>query len=43
VRGDKEVKINLDDEPRSLLDSLNARRKKVAVGELPGFLGFLAR
>ena len=41
-RGEKEVKIDLNDEPRSLLDSLNAWREKVAEGELPGFLGFLA-
>ena len=36
VGGDEEVKIDLDDEPGSLLDSLNDRREKVAVGELPG-------
>ena len=36
-----EVKIDLDDEPDSLLDSLNAWREKVFVGELPKILGFL--
>ena len=34
--GDKEVKIDLNDEPGSLLDSLNAWREKVVVGELSG-------
>ena len=37
--GDKEVKNDLDDEFRSLLESLNAWREKVAVGELPGIPG----
>ena len=39
VVGDEEVKIDLDNEAESLLDSLNAWREKVAVGELPGILG----
>ena len=30
------MKIDLDDEPRSLLDFLNTWREKVAVGKLPG-------
>jgi len=42
VGGDKELEIDLDGEPRSLLDSLNAWQEKVVVGELLGFLGFLA-
>ena len=33
------MKIDLDDESRSLLDSLNAWREKVIVGELPRILG----
>ena len=33
------VEINLDDEPRSLLDSLNAWREKVNAGSLRGILG----
>ena len=40
--GDEKVKINLDDEPRLLLDSLNAWREKVAVGSSQEFLNFLA-
>ena len=36
---DKEVKIDLDDEPESLLDSLNTWREKVAVGEFPEIPG----
>ena len=39
MRGDKEVQKDSDDEPGSLLDSFNAWRKRVAVGELPGILG----
>jgi len=34
-----EMEINLDDEPGSLLDSLNAWREKVIVGELRGIPG----
>jgi len=34
--GDKEVKIDLNDELGSLLDSLNTWREKIVVGELPG-------
>ena len=33
------MKIDLNDESRSLLDSLNAWREKVVVGELPGIHG----
>jgi len=33
---DKEVEIDMVDEPGSLLDSLNAWREKVAMGKLPG-------
>ena len=36
VGGDKEVKIDMDNEPESLLDFLNAWREKVAVGDLSG-------
>ena len=39
--GDKEMKIYLDDEPRSLLNSLNAWQEKVVVEELPEILSFL--
>jgi len=39
---DKKVKIDLNDEPESLLDSLNTWRVKVVAGELLGILGFLA-
>ena len=38
-RGEAEVEIYLDDEPESLLDSLNVWREKVALGELPGIPG----
>ena len=38
-RREVEVEINLDDEPGSLLDSLNAWREKVIVGELSGIPG----
>ena len=34
-----EMEINLDDEPGSLLDSLNAWREKVIVWELRGIPG----
>jgi len=34
-----EVGIDLDDKPGSLLDSLNAWREKVAIGDLPGIPG----
>ena len=36
---DKEVEIDLHNEPESLLDSLNAWREKVVVWELPGIPG----
>ena len=36
-----EVEIDLDDEPGSLLDSLNAWTEKVVVGRSQKFLGFL--
>ena len=39
VGGDEKVKIDLDDEPGSLLNSLNAWREKVVIGEVPGILG----
>ena len=35
---DEEVKLDLDDEPELLLDSLNAWREKVVIGELPEIL-----
>jgi len=43
VEGDKEVKINLDGEPGSLLDSLNAWREKVTAGVLWGIFGLSRR
>ena len=38
-RREVEVEIDLDDEPRSVLDSLNVWREKVIVGELPRIPG----
>ena len=37
--GKGEAEIDLDDEPESLLESLNAWREKMAMGELPGIPG----
>ena len=39
VGGDKEVEIDLDDEPKSLLDSLNAWQENVVVRKLPRIPG----
>ena len=39
--GDAWVEIHLDDEPGSLLDSLNAGRRRLPRARSRGFLGFL--